>query len=339
MLSHAPKKRDKSFLARMVERLGKTRRNIVDKLREVISGRVVLDDDLLEEIEMILIQADVGVQTTQKIVERLRQRAGQQKAREAEEVLRLLRRIVLEIISPEEFELDYDPEENRDKPFVILVVGVNGSGKTTTIGKLAKQFRQQEASVLLVAADTFRAAAADQLEIWAKRAGCEIVRQKEGADPGAVAYEGVSRAIRDKTDVVIIDTAGRLHTKKHLMEEMKKVRRVIEKLLPEGPDETILVLDATNGQNAINQTRDFNEATELSALVMTKLDGTAKGGILVAIRDLFEIPIVKIGIGEGEDDVKDFSPVDYVISLFGGSEEEFADMLEDGDDEDKDSEE
>jgi fused signal recognition particle receptor len=330
--THPHKKRDKSFLSRIRERLSKTRRNIVDKLVEVVTGRTTVDEDLIEEIEMILIQADVGVQTTRRIVDELKKRAGDRRLKDSSDILRLLRRCVLEIIEPDEYELAWDDEV---KPFVVLVIGVNGTGKTTTIGKLAKEYREQGASVLMVAADTFRAAAADQLEIWARDTGCDIVRQKEGADPAAVVYDGLDRAIREEYDVVLIDTAGRLHTKKNLMEEMKKILRVIRRHLPEAPHESVLVLDATTGQNAISQAKTFHEALELSAIVMTKLDGTAKGGILIAIRDLFKIPIVKVGVGEGVDDLKDFVPADFVLALFGGEMEELADMLVEDDEEDE----
>jgi len=316
-----PRKKDPSLLRRLLERLGKTRRVLFDRLREVLTGRTRVDDELLEDMESVLLQADVGVATTAKILKQLKDRAETTKITKSDDILRLIREIVLGIMGgDEEFELSFDDESPR--PFVVLVVGVNGTGKTTTIGKLAREFSEQGRSVLLVAGDTFRAAAAEQLDIWAQRTGAGIVRHAEGADPAAVVFDGLTYAKNNDIDIVLVDTAGRLHTKKNLMEELRKVLRVVKKVMPDAPHETVLVLDATTGQNAIQQTKVFHEALTLSALVMTKLDGTAKGGILVAISDLFKLPIVKIGIGEGENDLRDFAPRAFVQSLFGGPEEE-----------------
>jgi len=320
----------KGFFRRLMDRLAKTRRGLVDKMREVLTGRTRVDDDLLEDLEAVLLGADVGVKTTGFILGRLKEEASKSGLKGSEAILEMVKRMVLEAVGDDEFELAVD---EGPKPFVILVVGVNGTGKSTTIGKLAKQYTESGLKVLLVAADTFRAAAADQLEIWSKRSGSGIVRREEGADPAAVAFDGVKEAKAGGYDVVLIDTAGRLHTKKHLMAELDKITRVVKKVLPDAPHETVLVLDATTGQNAIQQCREFNEITKISAIIMTKLDGTAKGGILVAIRHLFDVPIVKIGIGEGPDDLRDFIPGDFVRALFGEEPEEGDEDGEEADEE------
>jgi fused signal recognition particle receptor len=300
------------FFARLKNRLAKTKNNIISKVKKVIQLRGKLDEELLEDIEEILIQADVGVETTMKIVDRLRENARERGIKEAEKVMPLFKEILQDIIENHERLL----KVGEQRPYIITVVGVNGTGKTTTIGKLAKCFRELGLTTMLVAADTFRAAAVEQLEIWAKRSNSLFVKQTMGTDPASVCYDALHSAISKKVDVVLIDTAGRLHTKVNLMAELEKVFRVIKKIIPDAPHETIIVLDATTGQNAINQITTFSKSVPVSSVIMTKLDGTAKGGILIAIRDLFDIPIVKIGIGEQVDDLRDFNPREFVDALF-----------------------
>ncbi|MCX7016803.1 MAG: signal recognition particle-docking protein FtsY [Candidatus Sumerlaeota bacterium] len=300
------------FFQRLKERLAKTKQGFVAKVKQAISLRGKVDEELLNELEEILIQADVGPDTSLKLVDALRQNREARGEAGAEKLIGLLKEGMLDILGRESRPLAFD----GPKPFVTLVVGVNGTGKTTTIGKLAQRLRQEGRSTMLVAADTFRAAAVEQLEIWARRTGAEIVKQGAGADPGSVCFDAMQAARSHHADVVLIDTAGRLHTKVNLMEELKKIVRVIQKHDPAAPHETLLVLDATTGQNAISQARIFSEAVPVTGLVMTKLDGTAKGGILVALSDQFEIPIRIIGIGEGAEDYRDFVPRDFVDALF-----------------------
>jgi len=302
----------KGFFQRLKQRLARTKEGIVGRLRKVIplSGRI--DEDLIEQVEEILIQGDVGVETTMKIADRLRESDEARKAEGPDQVMAALKKILLDIIDHRAVRFEIGPQ----RPFVILVVGVNGTGKTTTIAKIARRLRDRGLSTMLVAADTFRAAAIDQLAIWAERTGSDFVSQGEGADPGSVCYDALQAARSRKTDVVLIDTAGRLHTKVNLMEELKKIVRVIRKQIPDAPHQTLLVLDATTGQNAISQTRIFSEAVPVTGIVMTKLDGTAKGGILVAIRDLFDIPVVMIGVGETQEDLRDFDPAEFLDALF-----------------------
>lgn len=302
----------RGLFARLKERLSKTKDGIVGRIRKAIGLSGKVDDALIEQLEEILIQGDVGVETATKIVEQLRTREDARKAETPDQVLAVLKDILRNIVEHHERQLTIGPE----RPFVILVAGVNGTGKTTTIAKLARRFRDQGLSTMLVAGDTFRAAAIEQLEIWSQRTGSDFVSQEMGADAGSVCYDALQAARSRKTDVVLIDTAGRLQTKVNLMEELKKVVRVIRKVLPDAPHETILVLDATTGQNAISQTRIFGEAVPVTGIVMTKLDGTAKGGILIAVRDLFDIPVVMIGVGESQEDLRDFDPTEFVDALF-----------------------
>jgi fused signal recognition particle receptor len=248
-----------------------------------------------------------------KIVDRMRKEARRRGQIEGHEVLELFKESIEEILREKDRSLDLDAH----RPMIVLVVGVNGTGKTTTIGKIARTQADRGRKVMMVAADTFRAAAADQLEIWAQRTGSAIVRREEGADPASVIYEALEAAGRDKPDLVLIDTAGRLHTKAALMEQLTKLRRVIQRHFPEAPHETVLVLDATTGQNALNQVKLFNEACELTGLIMTKLDGTAKGGILIACKDQYQLPIFKIGIGEEIEDLRDFDAHEFAEALFG----------------------
>lgn len=308
-----PKEEKKGWWERLKQRLKKTKDGLVGKIRQVITLRGKFDEELLEEIEGILIQADVGVETTHKIIEQVRATHSRQELKEPAGILQAFKNTIYNILKAREGEIELEP---ASKPYVILVVGVNGVGKTTTIAKLAQKYKQHGKSVMLVAGDTFRAAAIEQLEIWAKRTGSEIVKQSMGADSASVCFDAIQAARKRNTDIVIIDTAGRLHTKVNLMEELKKIVRVIKKIQPEAPHETLLVLDATTGQNAISQTKIFKEAVAVSGIVMTKLDGTAKGGILVAICDLFNIPIKLIGVGEQADDLRPFKAEELVEALF-----------------------
>ncbi|MBQ42722.1 MAG: signal recognition particle-docking protein FtsY [Gemmatimonadetes bacterium] len=291
--------------------LAKTRSAMVARITTAISGDA-LDEEAADEIEEILIQADVGVDAAVEIVDRLRERLRRAESG-AEQIFVSLRKELCQIAGGG---VPFDPgAELTGKPHVVLVVGVNGVGKTTTIGKLARLYRDSGRSVLLAACDTFRAAAVPQLEIWAERAGANIVRAQQGADPAAVAFDAVSAALSRDTDVVLVDTAGRLHTKVNLMEELKKVRRSLGKQCQGAPHETLLVLDATTGQNALSQARQFHLATEVTGLVLTKLDGTAKGGIAFALRRELGIPIKLIGVGEGEDDLQPFDGETFVEAL------------------------
>jgi len=300
------------LLARLKQRLAKTKEGIIGRIKRAIGLTGKLDEQLIGQIEEILIQGDVGVETTTKIIEQLRQREDARRAENADQVIAILKDILRNIVEHHERKIEIGPQ----RPYVILVAGVNGTGKTTTIAKMARRYRDQGLSTMLVAGDTFRAAAIEQLEVWAKRTGSDFVSQGMGADAGSVCYDALQAARARKTDIVVIDTAGRLHTKVNLMEELKKIARVIRKVMPDAPHETILVLDATTGQNAISQTKIFNEAVPVTGIIMTKLDGTAKGGILIAIRDLFDIPVVMIGVGETQEDLRDFDPAEFVDALF-----------------------
>lgn len=303
-----------SLLGKLKEKLTKTRQNLFGRISAVLQGKTILDEALLSEIEEILITADIGVQTAHKILERTRQRVKKEKISEAGQIYRLLEEEIENLIIP----VAGKPIEEKmsdKKPFVLLIVGVNGTGKTTTIGKLANRFAQTGKKVLMVAGDTFRAAASNQLEIWARRSEVDIIRQNDGADPSAVIFDAMQSATTGKYDVVLIDTAGRLHTKVNLMEELKKMRRVIEKHIPGAPHETILVLDGTTGQNAIQQARQFSQAVQVSGLILTKLDGTAKGGVVLAIQQELKIPVLYIGVGEGIDDLEAFDPHAFIRAI------------------------
>jgi len=294
--------------------LSKTRNGLLGKIGNLLSRKTKIDPELLDEMEEILIQSDIGVDTTIKIVSRVRERVKQEKLENSpQSVIRLLKEELLEILGAEPQHLDIE----LHKPYVIMVLGVNGTGKTTTIAKLAARFRNEDKKVILAAADTFRAAAIDQLEIWSQRVGgLDLIKHQDGSDPAAVAYDAMQAGIARGADVVIIDTAGRLHTKKNLMEELKKIKRVTDRALPGAPHEVLLVLDATTGQNAVSQARQFKEAVEVTGIALAKLDGTAKGGIVVAIKDELNIPVKLIGVGEKLEDLEDFSPVDFVDALF-----------------------
>lgn len=308
--SSAPRGFFGKLKAALGQRIRKTRDEIVGQIKAAVKAAGKVDEHLLERIEEILIRADVGAETTFKIIEEMRE--FEARGASADELIANFKKQLLDIVGTEMHCL-VPPAE---RPWVILFVGVNGTGKTTTIGKLAAEFRAQGRKTLLVAGDTFRAAAIEQLGIWAQRTGAELVAKQMGADPAGVAYDAITKAVSENYDVVLIDTAGRLHTKTNLMEELKKIVRVIKKLMPNAPHDTLLVLDATTGQNAIQQAKVFTEAIPVTGLVMTKLDGTAKGGVLIGIRNLFAIPVVKIGVGEAVEDLRDFDPREFVDALF-----------------------
>ena len=294
--------------------LSKTRSNLRDRIGNLLRRKEKIDPELLDEMEEILIQSDIGVNTAIKLISRVRERVKQEKLEGTPgSVLELLKDEMLAILGEEDYGLDVD----LHKPYVIMVLGVNGTGKTTTIAKLAARFRRDDKKVVLAAADTFRAAAVDQLEIWSERVGgLDLIKHKDGSDPAAVAYDAVQAAVARGADVVIIDTAGRLHTKKNLIEELKKIKRVADRALPGAPHEVLLVLDATTGQNAISQTKQFSESVEVTGIALAKLDGTAKGGIVIAIKDEFGIPVKLVGIGEKLEDLEDFSSKEFVDALF-----------------------
>ena len=297
--------------------LEKTKSSIFNKISKSVAGKTTIDDDVLDDLEEILVTSDVGVETTLKIIDRIEARVAKDKYLGALELNRMLKEEIADLLS----ETD-DPNlkdfnfPKQDHPYVIMVVGVNGVGKTTTIGKLAHQFKQAGKNVVLGAADTFRAAAVDQLIIWAKRVDVPIVNQGMGADPASVAFDTLKSAVTQEADVVIIDTAGRLHNKINLMNELGKIKRVMQKVIPNAPHEILLVLDASTGQNAIEQARQFSAATEVNALALTKLDGTAKGGVVIGISDQFKIPVKYIGLGEKMEDLQVFNRVEFVDSLF-----------------------
>ncbi|MGB5262010.1 MAG: signal recognition particle-docking protein FtsY [Lutimonas sp.] len=296
--------------------LEKSSTSFLNKLSKAIVGKSKVDDEVLDDLEEILIASDVGVDTTLKIVERIEKRVAQDKYFGTDELNRILREEITALLIESEKGGNPDSIDSLPKPYVIMVVGVNGVGKTTTIGKLAAQFKKEGKSVVLGAADTFRAAAIDQLQIWADRVGVTLVRQNMGSDPASVAFDTVQSAVKQDADVVIIDTAGRLHNKVNLMNELSKIKRVMQKIKPNLPNEVLLVLDGSTGQNAFEQAKQFTKATEVTALAITKLDGTAKGGVVIGISDQFKIPVKYIGVGEGVDDLQMFDKVEFVDSFF-----------------------
>ena len=300
---------------RLDEGLQKTRRSIFDKISRAIVGKSVVDDEVLDSIEEALITSDVGVETTQNIIERLERRVSRDKYLNTDELNRILREEVELMLGVSEDSV-IEPFDFSKKPYVIMVVGVNGVGKTATIGKIAAQLKDAGKKVVLGAADTFRAAAVDQLLIWAERAGVDIVKQEMGSDPASVAYDTLSSAVAKDADVVIIDTAGRLHNKVGLMNELTKIRNVMRKVIPDAPHEVLLVIDGSTGQNGFLQAKEFVRATDVTALAVTKLDGSAKGGVVIGISDQFKIPVKFIGVGEGIDDLRLFNCHDFVRSLF-----------------------
>lgn len=299
-----------SLFGRIKEGLKKTRNIIMNRMEDLFSQQS-FDEDFFEELEEILIAADVGVETTLELVEKLRRKINAEKLKTPEQVLAALKDFILDILGRETV-----PLQLEHKPAVVLVLGVNGVGKTTTIGKLAARLRAEGKKVLLAAGDTFRAAAIEQLEIWANRSQSEIIKHQQGADPSAVIFDGVSAAVARGSDVLLCDTAGRLHNKANLMAELKKVHRVVDKALPGAPHEVLLVLDATTGQNALTQAKVFNEAAPLTGVVLTKLDGTAKGGIVIAVARQLKVPVKFVGVGERIDDLQPFDPVAYVEGIF-----------------------
>ncbi len=305
-------KERRNWLSHLRDRLSKSRGGLVDRLGQIFSGRAKIDEELYEELEEVLIQADTGVNTTTRIVADLRERVKQDKVKEPAQLYELVKEEIRAILGEKVTPL----QMKRGGLTVLLVVGVNGTGKTTAIGKLAQQFKDAGLKPLLAAGDTFRAAAIEQLEIWGKRVGAEVIKHQPGADAAAVVYDAIQAAQARQVDVVLVDTAGRLHTKKNLMEELKKVKRVIAKAIPDAPQEVLLAMDATTGQNGMSQAHLFNEAVGITGLILTKLDGTAKGGIIIAIADELGIPVKYIGIGEGVNDLSPFDPNDFVEALF-----------------------
>lgn len=317
---------DKIFSRQKKETLDKgleqTKEGFWGKLKRTIAGHSTIDDDFLDELEEIFITSDVGVDTTVKIIDRIRDRVARDKYVDTDELHAMLREEIAAMLAENDRHATPGPDEDFRlpqgvrRPYVIMVVGVNGAGKTTTIGKLANLFKNAGNKVVIGAADTFRAAATEQLDVWAERAGVSIVKQKLGADPAAVAFDTLQSAVAQQADVVIIDTAGRLHNKKPLMEELSKIRRVMQKVVQGAPDEVLLVLDGSTGQNAFEQARQFAAATTITALAVTKLDGTAKGGVVIGISDQMGVPVRYIGLGEGINDLQVFNKTEFVNSLF-----------------------
>jgi len=300
------------FFNKLKEGLNKTRHSLVDKIGDIVYRRAKIDEDFYEELEEALVQADVGVTTAMELIDKLRLKVKERRLDDPSGLMPILKELILEAIGPAPGRIDVDAVS----PTVVLVVGVNGVGKTTTIGKMAHLYKEAGYKVILGAADTFRAAAIDQLEIWADRIGIDLIKHREGADPAAVAFDSLQAAKARQADLLLIDTAGRLHTKSNLMEELKKIRRVLDRDMPGAPQETLLVLDATTGQNAINQAKTFCEAVGVTGIVLTKLDGSSKGGVVIAVRQSLGIPVKFIGIGEGIDDLKEFDPHEFVDALF-----------------------
>ena len=302
------------LFSKIREGLKKTRKAVMGQIDALLKSFSKIDEDLFEELEELLVMGDVGVPTAEKICEELRRRVKKNNVKDPAEIRGLLQYIITEMLAGGE-ELDISTT-----PSIILVIGVNGVGKTTTIGKLAKQLSDQGKRVILAAADTFRAAAIDQLDIWAQRSGCEIIKQNEGSDPAAVIFDAIAAAKARGADVIICDTAGRLHNKRHLMDELAKINRIIDRELPDAAKEKLLVLDATTGQNAVNQAEQFREATGITGIVLTKLDGTAKGGVVLAIKEGLGIPVKFIGVGEQIDDLQPFDAQDFARALFDSNE-------------------
>ena len=302
-----------TLLERLKAGVEKTRAGLVSRLEDTLAGRKEIDADLLDELEYTLISADIGVQTTQEILERIRQRVSRHQLDDAAQLRGLIQEHLLEILQASE----RPPARVSEPPAVVVVVGVNGAGKTTTIGKLAQRYKSEGRSVLLCAADTFRAAAIEQLEIWGERTGTDVIRQQPGSDPSAVLFDAVQAARARKVDYVIVDTAGRLQTKANLMAELEKMRRTAARVIPGAPHEVLLVLDATTGQNGLEQARKFTESSGVTGIVLTKLDGTAKGGVVIAIARELNLPIRYVGVGEKVEDLLPFDPEKYIQSIFG----------------------
>lgn len=311
-----PDSKDNNNSSSLDQGLAKTKENLFKRISRAVAGKSRVDDEVLDELEEGLISADVGVETTLRIIERIQKRAAAEKYLNTAELNTILKTEILSLLAENSENSILNNSGEIPKPYVIMVVGVNGVGKTTTIGKLAYMFKNQGKRVLLGAADTFRAAAVEQLTIWANRVDVPIVKQQMGADPAAVAFDTLNSAKSNDTDVVIIDTAGRLHNKVNLMNELSKIRRVMQKVIPDAPPEVLLVLDGSTGQNAFAQAREFTSATDVTAIALTKLDGTAKGGVVLGISDQFKIPVKYIGVGEKMTDLQIFDRVAFVESLF-----------------------
>ena len=300
------------FFDKLKKGLTKTRASITEKIEKLVIGYADIDDDLLDELEEILIMADVGVNTTDRLMEAVRKGIKKKEINSPDDLKPFLQKNISELLTKDSSDINMA----KSGPTVFLVIGVNGVGKTTTIGKLSAYYKSQGKSVMMAAADTFRAAAIDQLEIWGERTGAKVIRHEENSDPAAVAYDAVKAAVARNVDVLLIDTAGRLQTKSNLMEELKKINRVIQREIPEAPHETLLVLDATTGQNAISQAKLFTEAAPISGIVLTKLDGTAKGGVVIGIKAELSMPVKWIGVGEGIEDLRPFIADDFAKALF-----------------------
>jgi len=315
------KKEKKENLNRGLE---KSKNSFFGKLSKALVGKSRVDDEVLDELEEILISSDVGVDTTLKVIERIEVRVARDKFMGTEELDRILKEEISGLLSENQghnaFQQQEEVLQQGNGPYVIMVVGVNGVGKTTTIGKLAHQYNRLGKKVILGAGDTFRAAAIDQLQIWANRVGVPIIKQKMGSDPASVAFDTVQAAVSQEADIVLLDTAGRLHNKVNLMNELSKVKRVMSKVIPDAPHEVLLVLDGSTGQNAFEQARQFTKATEVTSLAITKLDGTARGGVVIGISDQFQIPVKYIGVGEGIEDLQPFDRKEFVDSFFGTGE-------------------
>lgn len=296
------------FFQRLIDGLSKIRGNLTDKVDNLVASSTVVDEDFFEELTDILVMADTGVRTAEELVDKLREEVKKNKVRDAAQARVLFKQILVEHMNI--------PRPTLQWPMVMLVVGVNGVGKTTTVGKLALRFKEVGRSVVLAAADTFRAAADDQLAVWAKRADVPLIKHQEGGDPAAVVYDAVQSAKARNTDLLIVDTAGRLHNKKNLMDELNKIRRVIDREYPQATMRSMLILDATTGQNGLNQAKQFKESAEINGIILTKLDGTAKGGIALAIRSELNVPVWYIGVGEGIDDLQAFDAKEFIEALF-----------------------
>ena len=307
-----PKTEKKGLFSRLLEGLSKTKDNITGRIDSILNSYTKIDEDLLEELEEILITADVGVNTTMEIIDRLRDMIKERGIKDPAEVRGLLKEIVEEILSEGNSNLDVDPA-----PAVIVMVGVNGVGKTTTIGKLALRYKGEGKKVMLAAADTFRAAASEQLDIWAKRVGVDIIKHGEGADPGAVVFDAIKASQARGVDLLICDTAGRLHNKANLMNELGKIFKILDREYPEAKREVLLVVDATTGQNAVSQAKTFKEVANITGIALTKLDGTAKGGVVLAVKSEVDVPVKLIGVGETAEDLQDFDPIAFTEALFG----------------------
>ncbi|MBU3142108.1 signal recognition particle-docking protein FtsY [Clostridium sp. CF012] len=301
----------RGFFDKLKDGLTKTRNSITEKVSEVLNLAITIDDDLYEELEEILITADIGVETSIYVIDKLKKKVKENKIKDPTEIRPCLKEVLIDILGNDENLI-----EPKDLPKVLLIIGVNGVGKTTSIGKIAIRLKVEKYKVLIAAADTFRAAAIDQLEVWSNRAGVELIKQKEGSDPAAVVFDAVQAAKARKVDVLICDTAGRLHNKKNLMDELSKINRVIKREYSEANMETLLVLDATTGQNGVEQAKQFMAICPIDGIILTKLDGTAKGGVVISIKNQLNIPVKYIGIGEGIDDLQEFNSRDFVEALF-----------------------